>query len=55
MKGMPSVAAKSDPSHTLLNSFSRMKTVLEIKICKTLILRIKKHFFRSVLVFFPML
>lgn len=42
MKGMPSVAAKSEPSYTLLDFCSRMNAVLETKICKSsLILRIK--------------
>lgn len=35
MRGMPSVAAKSEPSHPLLNSLSGMTAELGVKICKT--------------------
>lgn len=47
MKGMPSVAAKSEPSHTLLNSLSAMTAALEVKICKSIInTKEAKHFSR---------
>lgn len=53
MKGMPSVPAKSEPSHPLLNSLSGMTAALEVKICKTSLIPRKQispdFFFSSML------